>query len=210
MDFDSVVEKRVSVRSFKNKKASWKDILEAIDAAIKAPSAGKMHHFKFVVIEDQEKINKIAELADQLWISESGILVVVCSDDTHLENQYGERGRVYSRQAAGAAIENFLLKIADLGLSACWVGSYTDELIKQLLKIPEHIQIEAIIPVGYAKTKTSSSKKQKLENVLRWEDWNTWNRPSLYKEPSIRKPTPSSIIHKEEKQVNALRAATLE
>ena len=56
MDFDSVVEKRVSVRSFKNKKASWKDILEAIDAAIKAPSAGKMHHFKFVVIEDQEKV----------------------------------------------------------------------------------------------------------------------------------------------------------
>ena len=158
MDFDSVIEKRASARSFKSKKASWKDILEAIDAAIKAPSAGKMHHLKFVIIEEQEKIEKIAEFTDQLWISESGILVVVCSDDTHLENQYGERGRVYSRQAAGAAIENFLLKITDLGLSACWVGSYTDELIKQLLKIPAHIQIEAIIPIGYSKTKPTPSK----------------------------------------------------
>ena len=101
---------------------------------------------------------------------------MVCSDDTHLENLYGERGRVYSRQQAGAAIQTFLLKLVDLGLSACWVGSYSDKLIRELLKIPEDIQVEAIIPVGYEKGRIGRRKKKELENSLRWELWNVKRR----------------------------------
>jgi len=187
MEFDSVIEKRVSVRSFKDKKASWKLVLEAIDSASKAPFPGNKNHIKFLIIENPETINKIAEFANQLWINEAPILVVICSDDTHLESQYGERGRVYSRQAAGAAIENFLLKITELGLSSCWVGAYTDELIKQTLKIPMHIQIEAILPVGYSKNKSDKKRKIALEHLLRWENWDTLRRHELFQEPSIRK-----------------------
>ncbi len=176
MEFDKVVYSRKSVRSFKDKKASWKDVLEAVDAANQSPFAGNHNHIKFLIIENRENIEKIAEYAEQFWINESGIVVVVCSDDTHLENLYGERGRVYSRQQAGAAIQTFLLKLVDLGLSACWVGSYSDKLIRELLKIPEDIQVEAIIPVGYEKGRIGRRKKKELENSLRWELWNVKRR----------------------------------
>jgi len=182
MEFDKVVESRKSVRSFKSKKASWKDVIEAIDAARKSPFAGNQNHIKFIIIEEQNVIDRIAELASQLWINESSILVVVCSDDTHLENMYGDKGKTYSRQQAGAAIENFLLKITDMGLSACWVGGFHDELVKQLLKIPEHINIEAIIPVGYEKKKEERKKKKSLESVMFWEYWDNRKRPSLFQE----------------------------
>src|SRR3989338_40500 len=149
MEFDKVIESRKSVRSFRSKKASWKDVIEAINSALQAPFAGNQNHMNFIIIERQETINRISELTNQLWINECGILVIVCSDDTHLENLYGERGRIYSRQQAGAAIYMLLLKLEDLGLGGCWIGAYTDELVKQKLKIPQHIQVEAIIPVGY-------------------------------------------------------------
>lgn len=182
MEFDKVIETRKSVRSFRSKKAKWEDVLEAVDTARKSPFAGNQNYMKFIIIEKQTTIDRIAELANQLWINESGILVVVCSDDTHLENMYGERGRVYSRQQSGAAIENFLLKIADMGLSACWVGAYQDELIKQLLKIPEHMQLEAIIPIGYEKKKEERKEKKSLESVMFWEYWDNSKRPSLFQE----------------------------
>lgn len=182
MEIDKVFENRKSVRSFKSKKASWKSIMEAIDASIKAPFAGNLNNLRFLIIEEQKTIDKIADISEQLWINESGIIVIVCSDDRNLENMYGERGRIYSRQQAGAAIENFLLKITDLGLSACWVGAYKDELIKQLLTIPEHIQIEAIIPVGYEKGKTAKKKKKDLDKAIYWEKWGEGNRPSLFEE----------------------------
>ncbi len=182
MDLDSVIEKRHSARTFKNKKASWKSVLEAIDAAIKAPFADNRCHLKFLIIEDKKTIDKIAEFAKQLWINQSSILVLICSDDSNLENMHGERGRVYSRQQSGAAIENFLLKITDLGLSACWIGSYSDELIKELLKIPHHIQIEAIIPIGYEPGSSKRKRKPALENHLFWETWDQSKRPALFRE----------------------------
>lgn len=187
MDIDSAIEKRHSTRSFLPKKVSWKLVLEAVDSANKAPFAGNMNHLKFLIIEDEKKIDKLAELSSQLWINTASIVVVVCSDDTYLENQYGERGRVYSRQEAGAAIQNFLLKLTDLGLSSCWVGAYTDELVKQLLSIPSHIQIEAIIPIGYEKKEKGKKevKKKDLENVLYWEKWKQDKRDKLIADPDI-------------------------
>ena len=185
MEFNNVVKKRKSVRAFTGKKASWKSVLDAIEIANHGPFAGNINGLKFLIIEEQETIKKIAKFSEQTWISQAGILVLVCSDETHLENMYGERGRIYSRQQAGAAIYAFLLKIAELGLGACWVGAYTDERIKEILEIPQNIQIEAIIPIGHEDKKNSEDKpdKKELENVIYWETWKNDKRPSIFKEP---------------------------
>ncbi|MBI2632479.1 nitroreductase family protein [Candidatus Pacearchaeota archaeon] len=182
MEFDEVIAKRKSIKAFKGKTASWKSVMEAIDAANQAPFADNRNNLKFIIIEDKDKIANIAHLANQTWISKSGIIVLVCSDDTNLENMHGERGRVYARQQAGAAIENLLLKIVDLGLSACWVGSYSDDLIKTKLQIPQNIQIEAIIPIGYAKSTFDKKRRAALENTIYWEEWGRGRRGPMFKE----------------------------
>ena len=141
MEFDIVIKKRRSVKEFKSKKASWKLILEAIDTALQGPFAGNHNFLKFLITEDPETIKFIAHQCDQIWISQVETLVLVLSDDKHLENIYGDRGRIYSRQQAGAAIQTMLLKLVDLGLSSCWIGSYDDDSIRNKLKIPQDIQI---------------------------------------------------------------------
>ena len=182
MELDEVINKRRSVRSFRGKSASWKDVLEAIDAANQAPFADNRNNLKFIVLEDKEKIAMVANLAGQNWNNESNIAVIVCSDDGNLENMHGERGRIYARQQAGGAIENLLLKLVDLGLSACWVGAFSDDLIKTKLKIPQNIQIEAIIPVGYSKTAAEKKRKAALENTIFWEEWDRIRRGPMFKE----------------------------
>ena len=184
MKLNDAIDKRSSVRRFRNKDVRWSDIIEAIDAASKSPLAGNLTNLKFIIIEDQELKNKIAEHCQQFWITDAPFLVIVCSDLSKLERTYFERGRIYSRQQAGAAIENFLLRIVDLGLSSCWIGAYADELIKQLLKIPGHINVEAILPIGYAKTKPKKKKKSSLDNLIYWNRWKTSKRPTFAKEPS--------------------------
>jgi nitroreductase len=181
MDFDKVIEKRHCVHSFKSKKTSWKNALEAIDAAIKGPFAGNINNLKFIIVEEKSKIKELAKHAHQSFVSHTGLVVVVCSDDTHLENQYGERGRVYNKQQSGAAIMTIMLKLTDLGLSTCWVGAFEDELVKTSLGIPEHIQVEAILPIGYGKSEKGPKKrKSELENVLKWDSWKGERRPALF------------------------------
>ncbi|MDP3881727.1 MAG: nitroreductase family protein [Nanoarchaeota archaeon] len=182
MEFDSVIKKRKSVRSFKNKKASWKDVLEAIDSANQGPFANSNNNLKFIIIEEPDTINKLADECDQLWMNKAGMLVVVTSEDKHLEKMFGERGRIYSRQQAGAAISTFLLKIIDMGLASCWVGSYDDHEIRRLLKIPEDRLIEAILPIGYEKDKIEKKKKKSLESTIFWEKWDCTKRPEFFEE----------------------------
>jgi len=184
MEFDSVVNKRHSVRLFKPKKASWKDVLEAIDSATKVPFAGNICNLKFLIIEDKKVIKNLSKCCQQSWMKDVGIVVMICSDDTHLENNYGERGRLYSKQQSGAAIQTFLLKLVDLGLSACWIGAYTDETARSTLKIPSHIQIEAMIPIGYEKRSAAERRqKQELRNIIFWEEWGKDHKKSPFEEP---------------------------
>ncbi len=182
MEFDSVVRKRKSSRAFGKKRPSWKAVLDAVDAANQGPFAGNHNNLKFLILEDSNTIKAVAELCEQSWIGNAPIVVLVCSDDTHLEDLYGERGRVYSRQQAGAVVQTFMLKLTDLGLSSCWVGAYSDELLKEKLKIPQHIQIEAIIPTGFGNDKQKKPKKKTLEDSLYWENWGQSRRPSLFEE----------------------------
>jgi len=190
MDFDTVIKKRKSVRSFKSSSASWKLVLEAIDSALHTPFAGNHNNLKFLIVENPETIAELAKHSKQPWIKESGICVVVCSDDTHLENMYGERGRIYSKQQAGAAIQTLLLKLVDLGLSGCWVGAYTDEFIRNIIKVPGHIQIEAIIPIGQEKAERApkTRKKAELQHSIYWESWEKTRRPTKFEEPLEEEP----------------------
>jgi nitroreductase len=185
MNFDKVIEERHSSRSFKPKRVHFGDILEAVDAAIKGPFAGNLINLKFVIVEDEKTIKAIAKHSHQTWIEEAPAVIVICSDDTHLENQYGERGKDYSRQQAGAAANTITLKLTDMGINSCWVGSFDYEIIKEMLKIPQNIHIETIIPVGYEKGTPKKERKPDLETVLRWEDFMTKKRPSIFKEAPV-------------------------
>ena len=184
MEFDIVVKKRKSVKNFLNRKAPWKLVLEAVDSSLQGPFAGNHNHLKFLIVEEPDTIKYISQQCEQEFITQAEILVLVLSDDTNLEKMYEERGRVYSRQQAGAAIQTMLLKLVDLGLASCWIGSYDDEKIKDKLNIPRHIQIEAILPIGYEniKDKTPRKPKKTLDVSLFWEKWNQKRRPSIFEE----------------------------
>lgn len=138
-------------------------------------------------MKTKKTIATLAKHASQQFIDEAGAVILVCSDDTQLEQQYGERGKDYTRQQAGAAINTIMLKLTDLDINSCWIGSFDYEITKEMLKIPQSIHIEAMIPVGYEKGKTKKARKQELETVLRWENWNNRKRPGIFKEAPLHK-----------------------
>lgn len=171
MDIDEAIQSRKSVRKFSNKKPDWKDILECVDSSRYAPMAGNNFTLKFIIINNEETIQKISEACQQDFFSKAKYIVCVCSDPTLPINAFGDRGEIYSRQQAGAALQNFLLKITELGLSTCWVGHFLEEQIKDILKIPEKCNVEAIFPIGYEYSETKPKRKRALENCLFFEKY---------------------------------------
>ncbi len=158
MELDKAIKSRKSVRKFKPKKPDWRDIIECIDAARYAPMAGGMYSLKFILVDDKKIIQKLAEAAQQPFISQTQYVVVVCTNPSRTVNSYDERGKMYCRQQAGAAIENFLLKIEEAGLSTCWTGAFVEKFVKDALKIPDDINVEAMFPIGYEFEKPRTRK----------------------------------------------------
>src|SRR3989338_1399431 len=163
MELDKAIKERHSVRNFKR---------------TKAPQAGNIETIKYIIVQDKEKITQLAEAAQQNFIEQVDFLIVICSDKSALERGYYDRAKMYSRQQAGASIQNMLLKITELGLATCWIGAFTDHIVKRILHIPDDVDIEAMLPIGYEMGKTKQSTKPNLDRVIYFDDWkNKFMKP---------------------------------
>lgn len=183
MDFNKLIKTRTSVRKFSSRKPNWRDIIECIDAARFIPKAGNNYTLKFIMVNDFEAIKKIAKACQQDFILSAKFVVVVCSDPGRLLNAYGEAGNSYAKHEVGAAIENFLLKIEDLGLATCWIGYFVEDQIKSALKVPASINVEAIFPIGFAFEKKKTKKAPiDLDNILYF---NTYGNKKMQEKESI-------------------------
>ncbi len=177
MQLKDAIKKRKSVRRFLDKKPDWRKILQAIDMARFAPLAGSQTSWKFILIDDKDKIDEIAEASQQDFVGKVSYIVAVVSDDTKLVRSYDEAGIKFGRQQAGAAIQNFLLALTELGLSTCWVGWFSEAQIKRVLRVPESCVVEAIFPVGLeTKIKTPEKNRYDLDDVVYF---NKWGNPRM-------------------------------
>lgn len=163
---DKIIHNRRSVRKFKSTKPDWRTIIECIDSMRYAPMAGNNFSLKFILVDDEKKINELARASQQEFLKQTKYVLVVCTTPTRTELSFEERGKNYLKQQAGAAIQNFLLKITESGLSTCWVGHFVDSEVKDILTIPKDIQVEALFPIGYAFKKPESKRIIDLDAVL--------------------------------------------
>jgi len=183
MQLKDAIKKRKSVKRYMDKKPNWRKVIRSIDAARFAPTAGGQFVMRFVMVFDEDKIAKLAEASQQEFIGKAKCVVVAVSDDSKLVRSYGNKGKRYASQQAGAGIQNFLLALTEEKLETTWVGHFYEDQIKEALKIPDGLQVEAIFPIGIeTKIKTEISKKPALENLLYFDKWKN------------KKMTPQTIV----------------
>lgn len=164
---------RHSIRKFIDKEIP-KEVLDIIlKCGYHAPSGHNMQTWKFTVIEDKEKINKLKELTKQTanenkvhfygW--ENPQVLILVSNDSRNDN---------GCQDASCASENIMLAANSLGLGCVWlnplvtlrdkypVKEYLDEL-----EIPENHIIWSTIALGYSVTNgTALAKKDNVINYI--------------------------------------------
>jgi nitroreductase len=172
MQLTEAIKVRQSIRKFSDKKADWRKIVQAIDAARYTPMAGNNFSLKFVLVKNAEKIEKLAGASQQDFVRTSYVIVVV-SNDEKVKRLYGSNGEVFAKQQAGAAIQNILLTLTNFGLDSCWIGYFDEKQVKAALKIASDMKVEALIPVGF-RHKGFAHKvalRPELDNVLFFDTW---------------------------------------
>ena len=181
-DILDVITSRRSIKRFLPKFMDWEKLSRILDAARHAPSSGNLQNWKFILIMDPEKKQKIAEAAyEQYDMALAAALIVVCGESEKAERYYGEQGSTYTIENCAAAVQNMLLEAQSLGLGSLWVGAFSGDDVRTGCGIPEGVQPRAIVAIGYAAEVPEKPPKYPLENLLYFGSWrNKLKDPAKY------------------------------
>ena len=171
MNVEEAIKGRRSIRAFKTQEVSSEIVEKLVDAARWAPSAGNIQPWEFIIVRKPEIKRKLAEAAlNQSFIEEAPVVIVVCADEFRSSQGYGTRGKtLYCLQDTAAAIQNIHLAAYSLGLGTCWVGAFREEMVREILKIPNGIRPAALIPVGYPAEHPKPRGRRPLKEIVHYE-----------------------------------------
>ena len=161
MEFEEVLEKRRSIRKYKDTPIPKEKILKILAAARIAPSSGHRQPWHFIVVENKETIKQLAKTE---WAAEAPVMIVGLAD------QVASPSRCLTD--LGIALEHIILAATNLGLGTCWMGQTgREELIKGILNIPDHFKVIAVVPLGVPDETPAPKERKSLDAIVSWEKY---------------------------------------
>jgi nitroreductase len=151
MDFETVVKRRRMCREFLDRDVPQEKIDRILDLASRYPSAGHTEPQEFIVVHNRRMKEYLAHAAlNQMFVAQAPLVIVVVSDVRRSARRYGERGVRFFSIIDGAFVAMLiLLAVVEEGLGACFVGSFYDEEVQEVLSLPQEVRPIGIIPIGY-------------------------------------------------------------
>ena len=140
---------RRSIRKFTDKTISAEDRETLLKAAFAAPSAKNQRGTDFIVVEDRQTLNTLADnLQYGKMLYQAPLCIAVCS-----ETKRGSEELVLWEEDAAAAMENILIAAKSLGLGSVWLGILAredrEDKVREILKVPAEIRIVGLAAIGW-------------------------------------------------------------
>ncbi len=158
MDFAKLIKIRQSVRRYSDKAVEKEKIEKCLEAARLAPSASNSQPWKYIVVDEEELKNKVAEATFDKVVKfnkfavQAPVIIVIVIEKPKIITQIG--GEIKRREFPlidiGISAEHFCLQAAELGLGTCMIGWFDQKRIKDLLNIPKKKTLGLLITLGYA------------------------------------------------------------
>jgi nitroreductase len=162
LKFEEVLKKRRSIRKYKATPIPKEKILKILEAARIAPSAGHRQPWHFIVVENKDTIKKLAK---RKW-AEAPLMILGLADQ--------EIAPKWCDNDLGIALEHIVLAATNLGLGTCWMGQTgREEMIMNLLGIPDKFKVIAVIPVGVPDEIPAQKERKSLEHIVSWEKFGS-------------------------------------
>jgi nitroreductase len=174
MDVFEAVQKRHSIRAYDSTPIPDEKLKKILETARLAPSAGNVQPWHFIVVTDVEKRKKLARARFAGFLSQAPAVIVGCGDqrvspDWHVVD-------------VAIAMQNIVLTATCEGLGSCWVGSFDEDQIKEMLRIPEKFRVVALLAVGYARKKLDLAgkilhfirRRKRLRKIVSFEEFGNY------------------------------------
>lgn len=151
MEYKDVILTRYSVRKFSPDPVPQEVLAEMLEAARLAPSAQNRQPWRFIVIQNQDKIKSmvfncgLVGLAN-FFVRNAPCVVIACAD---MDQNVKINAQDYYLVDTAIAFQQMMLTAWSHGIGSCWLAAFSEKKLKPWLGIPDNWRIVALSPFGY-------------------------------------------------------------
>ncbi len=167
-DFKNLAQMRRSHRKFTEQELDAEQVRLIMRAALMSPTSKGQRAWQFVVVDDKQDIEKIADAKDlgSQFLKGAPLAIVVLGAPVQ-NDCWVEDGSI-------AAI-SMQYQAEELGLGSCWIqmrgrglsdGTSADTVIRGILDIPENLNVLCVLAIGHK----ADERKPQNEDKLKWEN----------------------------------------
>ena len=153
MEVYECVRSRLAVREFKPDPVSDRLVTRILQAARWAPSSRNRQPWHFIVIRDREVLRRIGQIASSgPYIAQAPLAIAVAMENVNR-----------AELDAGRVLQQMELTAWSEGLGGCFVGLRGEEQtrVKELLGIPQEMQLMTVMPFGYPTEAANAGSKRR-------------------------------------------------
>ena len=152
MDAFEDIKTVLAVRQYQDKPIPQDVVHRIVEAAQLTGSSMNKQPWHFVVVDDKATLSKLAELIRTgPYIDQAPLAVAVAV----------EKDSKFGVSDGSRAIQSMILTAWDAGVGSNWVGFSGMPEIRQLLGVPDSMEMLAVIPFGYPAQPAGKGKKNR-------------------------------------------------
>lgn len=153
-----IIRSRRSVRKWKDESINKKQLDILMEAAQQAPSAVNWQPYRFVLVDDPEKLKLLSQAAGQPNIAKAPLLIVGVADP--------KRSPRWHVIDTVIALTQTMLAAYGVGLGGVWIGAYDDDSVKKALDIPKNLVVAGILALGVPDQKPPARSRKSIEELF--------------------------------------------
>lgn len=166
MDVFTAIKERRSIRKYKDQLVEEEKLARVLEAARLSPSAKNRQNWHFIAVRDEGARGDLTKAIGQDFVGEAPVILVACGSETNSQMKGGQYR--YSIDLA-IATAYMILTAHEEGLGTCWLGSYDEDAVKEVLNIPEDMRVVAITPLGYPDESPEPRPRKPIEEIVSYD-----------------------------------------
>lgn len=170
MEVHEAILERYSVRSYQDRPIPQGLVMQLLEAAKMAPSASNRQPFKLVVVTRKDLQEELALAANkQSFVAEAPVVFAMVALEP--ERLMSCEVPAYAVDLA-IVLDHITLMATAKGLGSCWIGAFSQEKVKEILKIPSQYKVAGLLPVGYPAEERGEKKRKDLSDLICYETFS--------------------------------------
>lgn len=170
MDVKEAIANRLSIRQYAEGSVSPEHMETLLRALQLAPSASNNQNWEFVFVAEPDlKRRLVSACFHQQFVGECTYFIAGVVDPTLKWHQVD----------ITIALTNFTLQATELGYGTCWIGSFDETIVKELLGVPKEKKIVVCMTFGWPRGKHFPRGRKAIEAFVYLNSYgHPWNPTS--------------------------------